>query len=82
MQLSENNETFIAIFYCMIAGINMFFLAMVLLLHLFNVHALCEDFAWISVEFYFYVTAAVLTLLTSSLITARHIVLHTVAAVC
>lgn len=72
----------IAIFFSIAVCINMFFSAIVLLLHMFDVYTLCGNFGWISVEFYFYITAASLTLMTSALITARHIPLYTFAAVC
>lgn len=44
-------------------------------------NAMYENFPWLSIELYFYRLAAMLSLLTSSLITARHVGLLTIASV-
>lgn len=81
MHWSQSSDLAIAVVFSARGYFNFFFSSIILCLHLFNVFVTYADFSWTSIEFYFYASAVMSSLLTSILITARHDGLLTIAAV-
>lgn len=82
MHLSASSELMIAMAFNARAYFDVSFSSVLLFLHLFNMLATNDNFPWASTKLCLYTMAAMLSLLTSVLITARHDGLLTIAAVC
>lgn len=82
MHLSASSVLMIALAFIARGYFNVLCSSILLFLHLFNVLVTYDNFPWASIKLSFYITATMISLLTSILITARHDGFLTIAAVC
>lgn len=81
IQCSQYSPMGIAQFFSTVAMISFWFTGILLVLYLFHVVYVFNKIPWMKIEFFFCLSAALLLMLTSSLVAARGVGLFTAAAV-